>query len=133
MPIWTFLFIGFHTILANSQSEKSKTPEALHSQKQAHPVVPKQTNSEVLSDNVRQVARPAPKCPLPPYPFPFNQQSRTGEIFLLSEVFSSSHSHKGAYHVLNDTRYRNVKHGHVSITFFPVDLGNICQVFSLVR
>ncbi|XP_063680734.1 protein sel-1 homolog 3-like [Bolinopsis microptera] len=66
------------------------------------------------------------QCPPQDPPFPVKPWSRPEEIFLLSEVFASSHSNKGAYHVIDETKYQSVTTGHVSVLFYPTDLEK-CQ------
>jgi len=66
------------------------------------------------------------QCPPQDPPFPVNLQSRSEETVLFSEVFASSHSSKGAYHVVDQSEYRYVATGHVSVIFYPTDLEK-CQ------
>jgi len=64
----------------------------------------------------------APRDP----PLPINPWTRSEEIVILAEVYASSHSSKGAYHVVSERELKEVTTGHVSFLFYPTDLEN-CQ------
>lgn len=64
-------------------------------------------------------------CPVPDPPFPHNLQNPAEDNVLLERVFSSSHTHKGAYYHFPETRTPS-EHGHVSFHFYPLDLG-VCK------
>lgn len=91
MPIWTLFLIAFQTIFANSQSDENlsvASKNVLLNNPERLSIGSKQKDLAVLSDGTRVPSELALQCPNPnlQYPFPFNPQSRNGEIFLLSEV-----------------------------------------------
>lgn len=82
-------------------------------------IVPYSLSSHIDVDDEFECAPQEP-------PFPTTPWTRSDERLILTEVFASSYSNKGAYHVLNEKELEQVTSGHVSFLFYPTDLGK-CQ------
>ncbi|KAL5258921.1 hypothetical protein ACHWQZ_G009404 [Mnemiopsis leidyi] len=73
------------------------------------------------------------QCKRRDYPFPVLPWSRPEETAVLSEVFASSYSSKGAYFNFNQKESSNVKTGHVSVFVYPIDLGKCSRECAILQ